>query len=282
MKLLAKRALFTSAGAILLGSSLGLSSIHAVSGATPAQSDKPDVSCRKPTACFTGTNSGFGAGIEGITHGSTNPKRYDLGAVEGGADGGENGVYAYSANRDGGFFENGTKKYYSLFADADNSDQYPFGAQNKANGTYFYVDYAGDGVFTGNVYATGYYTTLRTRGGQAQVAFNAQSTRASIEDTGTGRLMNGEGAVRFDEAFAQTVDLRQGYQVFLTPDGETRGLYVSGKYGAGFVVRETERGRSSLYFDYRVVAHPIGASPDRLPEIHLATMSKTNPGEIVP
>ncbi|HET6275985.1 MAG TPA: hypothetical protein VFE16_08675 [Candidatus Cybelea sp.] len=33
----------------------------------------------------------------------------------------------------------------------------------------------------------------------------------------------------------------------------------------GFRVRETERGRSNLEFDYRIVAHPIDASGKRLP-----------------
>jgi len=33
----------------------------------------------------------------------------------------------------------------------------------------------------------------------------------------------------------------------------------------GFQVSETQRGRSSLEFDYRIVAHPLGATADRLP-----------------
>jgi len=112
-------------------------------------------------------------------------------------------------------------------------------------------------------------TNQRTRDGGRLGTFGTQSTRATIEDTGTSRLMNGEGAVRFDAAFARTLDLRQGYQVFLTPDGDTRGLYVAAKYEGGFIVRETEHGRSSIDFDYRVVAHPYGANEARLPELNL-------------
>ena len=89
-----------------------------------------------------------------------------------------------------------------------------------------------------------------------------------MEDTGTARLLNGEGAVRFDPAFASTINASRGYQVFLTPNGDTRGLYVSAKYEGGFIVRENEHGRSSVYFDYRVVAHPYGASDARLPRLN--------------
>jgi len=81
--------------------------------------------------------------------------------------------------------------------------------------------------------------------------------------------MNGEDAVRFDAAFARTLDLRQGYKVFMTHDGDTRGLYIDAKYEGGFIVRETEHGRSSIDFDYRVVAHPFGANEARLPELNL-------------
>ena len=104
----------------------------------------------------------------------------------------------------------------------------------------------------------------------AAQAFSSESTRATIEDTGRARLEGGEGAVRFDSAFASTIDAARGYQVFLTPNGETRGwLYVAEKYEGGFIVREGLHGRSSVYFDYRVVAHPYGASDARLPQLQI-------------
>jgi hypothetical protein len=53
-------------------------------------------------------------------------------------------------------------------------------------------------------------------------------------------------------------------------------LYVAVKYERGFVVREVERGRSSLNFDYRIVAHPYGASDARLPRITLKPPVRPN------
>jgi hypothetical protein len=70
-----------------------------------------------------------------------------LGAIQGNA-GGANGAYAYASARNGGFFENGTSSYYSLFGYSD------------VSGGYFYVDLVGNGVFSGSV-----FSSLRTRDG---------------------------------------------------------------------------------------------------------------------
>ena len=132
---------------------------------------------------------------------------------------------------------------------------------------------SGDGTFTGVVTASGFNTDVRSRNGETLGASVALTPQATMEDTGTARLLNGEGAVRFDPAFASTINASRGYQVFLTPNGDTRGLYVSAKYEGGFIVRENEHGRSSVYFDYRVVAHPYGASDERLPRLSIKPLT---------
>jgi hypothetical protein len=184
------------------------------------------------------------------------------------------GVYGYTTGYTGtaGFMEASPyNTYFALIAQADNTYGSPFRAYNKANDAYFYVDPYGDGYFTGSVTAVeGYQTGIRTRSGDHVRSFGTESTQATIEDTGTARLEAGEGVVRFDSTFASTIDASRGYQVFLTPNGETRGwLYVAAKYEGGFIVREGLRGRSSTYFDYRVVAHPYGSSNSRLPRVNV-------------
>lgn len=149
-----------------------------------------------------------------------------------------------------------------------------FGLITGANDTFFDVDYAGNGTFSGNVTASEFNTDVHTHDGGNVGAFGAESTRATLEDTGTARLTNGLGAVRFDQSLMRAVDTRSGYQVFLTPDGDTRGLFTSEKYEGGFVVREIEHGRSSIDFDYRVVFHPHGASQARLPELEVRQPNK--------
>jgi hypothetical protein len=201
--------------------------------------------------------SSSGNGVEGLSSSSDGVS---------GNSGTGNGVFGYSPSGTGGFFESAGANY-TLIAYSNVAGGSPFSAQGSSGS--FSTDFAGDGVFTGSVTASGFIMDIRTRDGAHVEAFSPESTRATIEDTGTARLESGEGAVRFDSAFASTIDVARGYQVFLTPNGDTRGLYIAAKYEGGFIVRENEHGRSSVYFDYRVVAHPYGASDARLPQLNL-------------
>jgi hypothetical protein len=58
--------------------------------------------------------------------------------------------------------------------------------------------------------------------------------------------------------------MRRAYHVFVTPEGDCKGLYVTQKSPAGFVVRELQGGRSTLTFDYRIVAKPLDDDGRRL------------------
>jgi hypothetical protein len=209
--------------------------------------------------------SSSGNGVEGLSTSSD--------GVSGNSSSGA-GVFGYSLSGYGGWFEEDNTLNVALWAQDDQGTSgYPFVARG-VSGTELtgevYVDGSGDGFFTGEVDAQGgFATVIRSRNGESFGASVALTPQATMEDTGTSRLLNGEGAVRFGSAFASTMDATRGYQVFLTPNGDTRGLYVSAKYEGGFTVRENEHGRSSVYFDYRVVAHPYGASDARLPQLNI-------------
>ena len=82
----------------------------------------------------------------------------------------------------------------------------------------------------------------RTRSGAPVTAYGATSTAPTVEDTGTGRLVNGAASVSLDAVFAATIDATAPYRVLITPDGDSRGLYVASKTPAGFLVRESQGG----------------------------------------
>jgi hypothetical protein len=63
------------------------------------------------------------------------------------------------------------------------------------------------------------------------------------------------------------IDLRDGYRVFVTPEGDSKGLYVA-KAAGGFFVREQQGGRSTLPFDYRIVAKPREENGTRLAHVN--------------
>ena len=111
----------------------------------------------------------------------------------------------------------------------------------------------------------------RGAGGARYVAYGARTSSPTIEDVGFGTLENGYAAVRLDPAFASTVDPRAPYAVFLSPEGDNNGLYVTAKTAGSFVVREARGGRSTLPFSYRIVARPLDMPlARRLPDARTA------------
>lgn len=125
---------------------------------------------------------------------------------------------------------------------------------------------------SGNMILAGTLTTngtplaaRRTARGIRVGTYSSQQTVPSVEDFGKGQLINGQAYVPIDSAFAATIDSRADYLVFLTPRGDNRGLYVAQTSTAGFLVRESQGGRSTLAFDYRIVARPYGSFERRLP-----------------
>jgi hypothetical protein len=84
-----------------------------------------------------------------------------------------------------------------------------------------------------------------------------------VEDFGEGQLVAGQAQVRLDPEFAALVR-GDAYHVFLTPGGDSRGLYVAYKGPTGFAVQEQQGGTSSPPFGYRVVAKRRDAARPRL------------------
>ena len=117
----------------------------------------------------------------------------------------------------------------------------------------------------GNVYYAGSLIAFSNSSSGAKVrTFGPKSATPTVEDTESAQLVSGLATVRLDPTFASSIDPHVAYRVFLTPDGDTRGLYVATKTPAGFIVRETQGGRSTLAFDYRIVATTLGAVGQRM------------------
>jgi hypothetical protein len=114
------------------------------------------------------------------------------------------------------------------------------------------------GAFDGNVVVTG---TLTANVKNAVVAFPDGSRRVLhcmespehwFEDFGTAKLKNGRATVKLDGDFTKAIKPAD-YLVFVTPEGDCRGLYVRGKSAASFDVRELGGGTSNVAFAYRIV-----------------------------
>jgi hypothetical protein len=121
----------------------------------------------------------------------------------------------------------------------------------------------------GDLTCTGQVKTLATTSGGARTVetYAMQSPENWIEDFGSSVLTHGTAVVNIDAAFAETVSDTADYHVFITPNGDSKGLYVIRKTAASFEVRESGGGTSSLSFDYRIVAKRRGYEAQRLNDV---------------
>jgi hypothetical protein len=128
------------------------------------------------------------------------------------------------------------------------------------------LDHAGNMILSGTLTQQGNPGAVAHRSGASDVVmYSPAEALATVEDMGEARLTLGSADVRLDPRFGGTMDRGRPYMVFLTPQGDTAGLYVTRKTADGFTVRE-HAGRSNIAFDYRIVAQPYGSRATRLPD----------------
>jgi hypothetical protein len=224
---------------------------------------------------YGATSSGAGYGVVGIA--GTGDGTY------GGSSSGD-GVYGFSSTGIGGYFLGGsygvvahTGGGTTVFAQNTNGSAtdfratyiallgrapalgFPLALTDPAGNNLFYVDGSGNVSYHGGLF---HFATAA--GGATVRSFSPNTTLPTVEDTGTAQLTAGVAAVRLDPAFAASIDPSTQYRVFVTPNGDTHGLFVATKTAAGFIVREAQAGRSTVTFDYRIVATALGQTGQRM------------------
>src|ERR1700674_356237 len=113
----------------------------------------------------------------------------------------------------------------------------------------FYGDSVGDTVAVGSKSAA-----VPLKNGKMVKVYSQESTKVWFEDFGSASLVGGVATVRLESKFAQLVNTKLAYHVFVTPNGDCHGLYVSQKDRNSFEVRELNGGQSNVAFDYRISA----------------------------
>ena len=133
------------------------------------------------------------------------------------------------------------------------------------------------GGFEGNVFVRGSVTIFGLKAaavphpdGSHRVLYAVESPESWFEDFGRARLVEGQAQVELDPDFAAVAHTEgEDYHVFLTPEGASNGLYVSGMGASSFEVREQQDGSNSLSFSYRVVAKRKDVQGERFEPAHL-------------
>jgi hypothetical protein len=170
-----------------------------------------------------------------------------------GLNGGSGGVGVLGTADDhiaGLFFNNSPSGWWTLSAGNYDSSGFPFIAWNKSNNTSCNVDPGGNLNCTGQKHAI-----VPIDGGKRRVAMSSiEAPQSWFEDAGSTQLVNGAAIVTLDPNFIQTVNTEMEYNVFLTPYGDCKGLYVTNRTAKSFEVHELGGGTASLSFGYRIMA----------------------------
>jgi hypothetical protein len=132
----------------------------------------------------------------------------------------------------------------------------------------FSLDAKGNLHIAGNLTVDGTKSSTATLQNGRQVALYAvESPENWFEDFGSGELKSGVAWVPLDPSFGEATNAAISYHVFLTPNGDSNGIYVARKTAAGFEVREHGDGGSNVTFDYRIVVRRRGYETMRMAEV---------------
>lgn len=125
-----------------------------------------------------------------------------------------------------------------------------------------------------DIFANGNLQCSGSVGGHAYVSnsrelslYGVQAAENWMEDAGSGQLQAGRAVIQLEAEYAQTVNAAVDYHVFLTPNGDCKGLFVSQKSPTSFEVRELGGGTANIAFDYRIMARRKGFEDIRLADI---------------
>jgi hypothetical protein len=220
---------------------------------------------------FGTTSSTTGIGALGITNGRSSTSTLFGGSpgvwgdTGGAAESGFVGVVGTADNNSAGNFFNNSAVDATLFVgnNSTTSTAPVLIVKGDNTGDSCTINVSGTITCNGTV-----VTAVSANSGARKVAlYSVQSPENWFEDFGSGALTNGAATITLDPAFTQTVNTGTEYHVFLTPNGDSKGLYVSQKTATSFEVREQGGGISNVAFDYRIVAKRVGYEKVRLADV---------------
>ncbi len=171
------------------------------------------------------------------------------------------------------FGKNNTVNHETLYVENDSgfaNSLTPAAARFAGPGASTYCEIVRDANDdgTGDLVCTGSKSAAVPAGGNRMVRLYAvEAAENWFEDAGSAQLANGTSVVSLDAVFAQTVNGELDYHVFLTPNADCKGLYVTNKRGNSFEVHELGGGHSNIAFDYRIMAHRKGFERVRLQDV---------------
>ncbi len=243
-----------------------------VIGVTGAGSAESIVAYGQGGELYRGVSSGFADVFDVLDDGTTITGPIYSNTINANGITGDRGVDGQGSNYGlVGYSPNSALMGAGIGAQADNGDIYVgFNSSSEV----FLVDGGGNIQIAGLIYTSGGCSLGCSKNangsGRHVVSFTPAESEPTTEDFGEGQLRDGIARVQIAADFANTIDRNATYMVFLSPEGDNRGLYVTDKTPSGFAVHESQGGQSSLAFSYRIVAKRFGVAQRRLPMINVS------------
>jgi hypothetical protein len=200
--------------------------------------------------------SATGAGLASLLGGEVGAGVWGDGG-NGGPDGDGGGFAGVVGTADtglAGYFVNDSPfgEAYTMMIANENALGYPLWVGNLSTRDSCNVDNDADLSCDGTVSGA---VAVVVGGAKRKVALSAiESPQNWFEDAGEAATVNGAAVVQLDSTYRQTVSAEMKYQVFLTPYGDCKGLYVTNRTANSFEVHELGAGTASLSFGYRIMA----------------------------
>jgi hypothetical protein len=199
---------------------------------------------------------GGGIGVQGATTSAANGHPAVLGQNGGAGP----GVQGFSSGNGSIGISGGTDVGVGFWGTANGSGVGVLGSSITGTGiwgqsqSYFAGVFSGPVLVQGNFSVTGAKSAVvRGADGGLKRMYSLESPESWFEDFGSDKLSGGSATVQLEPGFAGVVH-GDKYHVFLTPDGDSKGLYVTSKTPGSFKVAESGGGTSNVGFSYRVVA----------------------------
>jgi hypothetical protein len=186
-----------------------------------------------------------------------------------------NGIGLYGCNSAtsgasyGGYFNNASPRGTGVVGEASAYKGNTCGVLGKAYSKQGYGVYSqGDMKVVGKFTCTGTKSSVvALKNGEEVSLYAIEASENWFEDCGSSTLIKGRAVVEIDPLYAKTVNSETTYHVFLTPEADCKGLYVTNKKPASFEVKELNGGQSSIPFSYRIMAKRKGFENLRLEKI---------------
>jgi hypothetical protein len=132
----------------------------------------------------------------------------------------------------------------------------------------------------GGVLVGGDFTVMGTKSvavpfadGSHRRLYCMESPEYWFEDFGEAKLVKGKAQIKLPRDFASAIKA-DSYHVFVTPYGDSNGLYVSKRTRQGFVVEEQSRGKSNLLFSFRIVGKRKDVKAERFAKVSVPKIPK--------